>query len=58
MIMAQQIQIQFPPFSADTFEKVKQHDKLSYIAKLEDKLKHLQFTIRTYKGHSTKRKSR
>lgn len=56
--MARQIQIQFPPFSADTFEKVKQHDKLSYIAKLEEKLKHLQYTIRTYKGHSTKRKTR
>lgn len=54
--MGKQLEIHFPLFDADTFQKVRERDKLVYIVSLQEQIKRLQYKVRTYKGHTTKRK--
>lgn len=53
--MAKQLNIFFPPFQPDTFEKVKAAHALSDIVKLQKEIEHLKYSIRSYKGHQTRK---
>lgn len=53
--MEKQLHINFPPFQPDTFEKVKeQHALLEYV-KLQKEIEHLKYSLRSYKGHQTRK---
>lgn len=56
--MCKQLEFNFDGFATKIFEQIKEHDTLNYIVMLENKLKQAGYKIRTFKGHTTKRKKK
>lgn len=55
--MANQFQLQFPPFQSDTFQKVREAYTLIDIHNLQKEIEKLKYSIRSYKGHETRKKN-
>jgi hypothetical protein len=53
-----QLQIKFPLFSQSTAENINKSYKEDQITKLNKELQKYKNIIRTYKGHTTKRKTK
>ena len=54
--MQAQLTIPFPAFADGLFDNIKKQYRQAELLTLEEKIKHLQYSIRTHKGHYTKLK--